>query len=63
MKESQSSSAHFGMTKCMDLLNKRYYWPGITVDFDKDLVACHKCKNMEVNWCSYCRSVHSHGSI
>ena len=32
MNESQSMRVYFERAKCVDLLAKRYWWPGITAD-------------------------------
>ena len=36
--------AVLGRTKCVDLIVKRYCWPGITANMAKYLVSCHRCQ-------------------
>ena len=42
MKGLQPLGSHFGRTKCVVLIAKRYYWPGITVNVVKYLASCHR---------------------
>lgn len=50
IKSYHYSLGHIGITKCLDILKKSYYWPGMTLDTKLFINKCQNCKTAKDNF-------------